>query len=161
MLFNVEREALNYTEQPNRATEPYYFLCTELANSVAEVVENYDSEETYYEGCYDSTNAFNALHPYEVVEAHGVESGPYTMTEVEPQCNEPYEVECAVHLTPDRSSEECLNEASAIGWSELRYREVVRTQDVHNFGELHLEPEVSHVENEEADYDETEHQHVL
>ena len=83
------------------------------------------------------------------------------MTEVEPQCYQPYKVEHAVYLSPDRSSEECLNEASAIGWSELRYREVVRTQDVHNLSKLHLEPEVSHVENEEADYDETEHQHVL
>ena len=83
------------------------------------------------------------------------------MTEVEPQCNEPCEIQYAVHLTPDRSGEECFNEAGAIGWSELRYREVVRTQDVHDLGELHLEPEVSHVENEEADYDETEHQHVL
>ena len=136
-------------------------LCAEHADTYAEVVENYYSEETYYEGSYDSTNAFNALHPYEVVEAHGVESRPYAVTEVEPQCNEPCEVQYAIHLTPDRSGEECLNEASAIGWSELRYREVVRTQDVHDLGELHLEPEISHVENEEADYDETEHQHVL
>jgi len=49
-------------------------LCAEHADTYAEVVENYDSEETYYEGSNDSTNAFNALHPYEVVEAHGVES---------------------------------------------------------------------------------------
>ena len=38
------------------------------------------------------------------------------MTEVEPQSNEPCQVEYAVHLTPDRSGEECLNETSTIGW---------------------------------------------
>ena len=49
-------------------------LCAEHADTYAEVIENYYSEETCYEGSYDSTNAFNAFHPYEVVEAHGVES---------------------------------------------------------------------------------------
>ena len=49
-------------------------LCAKRANSVAEVVENYDSEEAYYEGSYDATDHFHTLHPYEVVEAHGVES---------------------------------------------------------------------------------------
>ena len=62
-------------------------LCAEHAYSVAQIVAYNDSEEAYHEGSYDSTNAFNALHPYEVVEAHGVESRPYTVTEVEPQSN--------------------------------------------------------------------------
>ena len=49
-------------------------LCAKHANAVAQIVAYYDSEETYYEGSYDSTNAFHALHPNEVIEAHGMKS---------------------------------------------------------------------------------------
>ena len=49
-------------------------LCAEHADTVAKIVENYDSEETCNQSCYHSANYFHALHPYEVVEAHSVES---------------------------------------------------------------------------------------
>ena len=49
-------------------------LCAEHADTYAEVVENYYCEETCYQSSYYCADALNALHPLEVVEAHGVES---------------------------------------------------------------------------------------
>ena len=49
-------------------------LCAEHADTYAEVIENYYSEETCYQSSYYCADALNALHPFEVVEAHGVES---------------------------------------------------------------------------------------
>ena len=49
-------------------------LCAEHADTYAEVVKNYYSEETYYEGSYDATDHFHTLHPNEVIEAHGMKS---------------------------------------------------------------------------------------
>ena len=109
-----------------------------ISYAISKIVDDYYSEETCYESCNDGADALHALHPYEVVEAHGVESRPYTVTEVEPKCYQPCEVEYAVHLTPNWSGEQCLNEASTIGWlvysTHHLYTKVVSTTHVHNLG---------------------------
>ena len=49
-------------------------LCAQLADTNAEVIEHYYSEETCYQSSYYCADALNTLHPFEVVEAHSVES---------------------------------------------------------------------------------------
>ena len=77
------------------------------------------------------------------------------MIEVEPENNEPKEIEHTVNLSPKRGSEQFLDVSRTV----LRIK---RTGlDARELRKLHLEPEVVEVQTDETEDDKAEDEHVL
>ena len=121
----------------------------------AEEVESNNHEQTYSDGCEDAADDLDSLEPDQVAPAQGLQSRPDAVVEVEPESHEPNDVEQAVDDARPTVGEEGFDDSAAVLWVEDGGVNACQ------FGELHLEPEVVEVQQQEADNDDTQHEHVL
>ena len=98
------------------------------------------------QGAHDDADDPQAGQPLLVVPADGLEHGPETMVQVEPDGDEPYDVQ----RQDPPVAEGCQKQVVRI----LRLA-------AHEFAELHLGPEMGEMESQEAQDDDSEDGHVL
>ncbi len=103
--------------------------------------------EYYEDKCSnDDSDNLDSVEPGLVVPTDGLEHAPETVAEVEPYCNEPDDVD-----QKNPYAAECLLE------KHVRILSLASGE----FHKLHLGPEVCKVEEDDAEDDDTEYEHVL
>lgn len=112
---------------------------------MAECIYRYRYESEDYDGCEDVAEYLESLLPDAVAETHCLECAPETVCKVEAERSEPYDIK--------ESHPPC---------SECRVEQFVRVLCVraHELLELHVSPEMREVEAEDAEYDNSEGEHV-
>ncbi len=74
-------------------------LCAHLTDINSQEVENNDHKQPYGKRSYHSTDNFDSGEPLGVAQSHCLESRPYAVTEMEPECTQPNDVEQAINDT--------------------------------------------------------------
>ena len=118
---------------------------------------NVESESQYYyeeakhqKCCVNNADDLPTVEPYLTVPAECLHCAPETVREVEPDCNEPYDVKHNVN----RISESVLDVSETIS------RIVCNTHSC-ELGKHHVVPEVEHVKSKSEQYDDAQYEHVL
>lgn len=129
-------------------------LADTTAAKTPEEIDQHDHSETEeHDGRHDVGDTFQARIPDVVAPAHRLEHRPHAVRKVEPEGEEPNQVDH--HVVPLR--EGVLNQRSAV----LR-REAERIFMVsQHLDQLHLRPEVEQMEQQTAEDDPPQRKHVF
>lgn len=127
--------------------------CAAGADTLDEVDHHDGGEAEEDDRRHDVGDALQAGIPRVVGPSHGLEHRPYAVREVEPEGEEPHEVDH--HVIPLR--EGVGDQRSAVRRMESE-RVLVAAQYLH---ELHFSPEVEEVERQTAQNDESQYEHVF
>ena len=112
-------------------------------------------KESYHDGCPPASDFLQAGEPCVVIPAAGLEHRPETVVHVEPKGDETDDVDDGGPHLAERN----LNEqSSGCGGNLDSFVNIVAVKD---FGKLHLGPELNHVNHQEGEHDDTQHEHVL
>ena len=111
--------------------------------------DSFSDEEKDYDGCPPATDGLEAGEPGVIVPSAALEHRPEAVVHVEPESDEADDVDdgCPHEL------EGLIDEVDTV----LGIGEMV----AHYFSQLHLGPELNHVDHEEGEDYDTEHEHVL
>ena len=127
--------------------------CAAAADALEEEDDNHQREAQEYNRGDDVGDALQTGIPRVVGPAHGLEHRPHAVREVEPQGGKPQQIDN--HVVPLR--EGVGDERSTVGGAEAQRVLVL----AHDFHELHLRPEVEQVEQQSAQDNPSQQQHVL
>ena len=127
--------------------------CAAGADALDEVNHHHGGKAEEDDRRYDIGDAFQAGIPRVVGPAYRLEHRPYAVREVEPEGEEPHEVDH--HVIPLR--EGVGDQRSAVGCAEAQRILMA----AHDFDELHFSPEIEQVECQAAQDDEAQYEHVF
>ena len=121
-------------------------LAAEKSVCVKECIYCNSCEAEADDGRNDDTDNLESLHPSTVCKTYRLEHAPETVVKMEPYCYEPYDVD-----DKNPYASECI------------YEKVVRIHGLFatELEELHLSPEMSKVEEQDTEDNDTKNKHVL
>ena len=97
----------------------------------------------------DDSDDFDPLHPYASAPADSLEHAPESVSEMEPECHEPNDVQSGDPPV-----------AEVVGQKDVRIVLIKLGSDLEELGHLHVSPELGKVEEDESEDHDTEYKHV-
>ena len=117
----------------------------------AKCESDYYYEEAEDEECrVHCTDGLPTVEPYLTIPAKCLHCAPETVSEVEPESHEPYDVENYIN----RVGEGVLDVGKTVS-------RIVRNVETYKLSKHHVVPEVPEVEQEAEQYDDAKNEHVL